>query len=111
MHGEMEIVGWRFGRAAYLTDISAIPESSFRQLAGLDVLVLSALRHKPHPSHATVAQAVAWAERIGARRTWLTHISHDLGHEETDRSLPDGIALAWDGLSVEFEAAVSGRTE
>ena len=66
----------------------------------LDHLVLSALRHKPHPSHATVEQAVAWARRIGARQTWLTHIAHELGHEETNRTLPDGIRLAYDGLSV-----------
>jgi phosphoribosyl 1,2-cyclic phosphodiesterase len=69
--GEMEIAGFRFGRAAYLTDVSAIPESSFALLEGLDHLVVSALRHKPHPSHATVEQAVGWARRIGARHTWL----------------------------------------
>ncbi len=100
LHGEMEIAGLRFGRAAYLTDVSAIPESSFALLEGLDHLVLSALRHKPHPSHATLAQAVAWARRIGARQTWLTHISHDLGHDETNRTLPDSIRLAYDGLSI-----------
>ena len=89
LHGEMEIAGFRFGRAAYLTDVSAIPESSFALLEGLDHLVLSALRHKPHPNHATVEQAVAWARRIGARQTWLTHIAHELGHEETNRTLPE----------------------
>jgi phosphoribosyl 1,2-cyclic phosphate phosphodiesterase len=100
LHGEMEIAGFRFGRAAYLTDVSAIPESSFALLEGLDHLVVSALRHQPHPSHATVEQAVAWARRIGARHTWLTHIAHDLGHEETNRALPDNIRLAYDGLSL-----------
>ena len=100
MHGEMEIVGFRFGRTAYLTDISDIPESSFALLTGLDHLVLSALRHKPHPTHATVAQAVGWAKRIGARHTWLTHIAHELGHEETNRALPEKIRLAYDGLSL-----------
>ena len=98
-HGEMEIAGFRFGRVAYLTDVSAIPESSFALLEGLDHLVISALRHKPHPSHATVEQAVGWARRIGARQTWLTHIAHELGHEETNRSLPGNIRLAYDGLS------------
>jgi phosphoribosyl 1,2-cyclic phosphate phosphodiesterase len=82
-----------------LTDVSAIPESSFALLTGLDCLILSALRHKPHPTHATLEQAVSWAERIGARQTWLTHISHDLGYEQTNRTLPDGIRLAYDGLS------------
>lgn len=98
-HGEMEIAGFRFGSAAYLTDVSAIPERSFELLQGLDHLVISALRHKPHPNHATVEQAVGWARRIGARQTWLTHIAHELGHEETNRALPDGVALAHDGLS------------
>ena len=100
LHGEMEIAGFRFGRAAYLTDVSAIPESSFALLEGLDHLVVSALRHKPHPSHATVEQAIGWARRIGARQTWLTHIAHELGHEQTNHSLPDGIRLAYDGLSL-----------
>lgn len=99
-HGRLEIAGFRFGSAAYFTDVSDIPEASFDLLKGLDVLVLSALRHKPHPSHATLEQAVGWARRIGARQTWLTHISHDLGHEETNRALPEEIKLAYDGLSV-----------
>jgi phosphoribosyl 1,2-cyclic phosphate phosphodiesterase len=100
MHGELEIVGYRFGRAAYLTDVSEIPEESFSLLEGLDHLVLSALRYKPHPSHATVEQALGWAKRIGAKQTWLTHIAHELSHEATNRTLPDGVALAYDGLAV-----------
>ncbi len=100
LHGEMKISGFRFGNAAYLTDVSAIPEPSFALLDGLDQLVLSALRHKPHPTHATVEQAAAWARRIGARHTWLIHIAHDLGHEETNRALPADIQLAYDGLTV-----------
>ncbi len=100
MHGELEIVGYRFGRTAYLTDVSAIPESSFALLEGVEQLVLSALRYKPHPSHATVEQAVSWSQRIGAKQTWLTHIAHELGHEATNRILPAGVALAYDGLTV-----------
>jgi phosphoribosyl 1,2-cyclic phosphate phosphodiesterase len=99
-HGEMEIAGFRFGDAAYLTDVSEIPESSFALLQGLNTLVLPSLRHHPHPSHATVKQAVEWAERIGARQTWLTHIAHELGHEATNRILPPDVALAYDGLEV-----------
>jgi phosphoribosyl 1,2-cyclic phosphate phosphodiesterase len=99
-HGEMEISGFRFGNVAYLTDVSAIPESSFALLEGLEHLALSALRHKPHPSHATVQQALAWAQRIGARHTWLTHIAHELGHEETNHTLPDSVRLAYDGLTI-----------
>ena len=100
IHGELEIVGYRLGSAAYLTDVSAIPETSFPLLEGLDHLVVSALRHKPHPSHATVEQALGWAERIGARQTWLTHIAHELGHEQTSRTLPPGVSLSHDGLTV-----------
>jgi phosphoribosyl 1,2-cyclic phosphate phosphodiesterase len=100
LHGDRPIAGFRFGNAAYLTDVSAIPESSFALLEGLEVLVLSALRHKPHPSHATLEQSLGWARRIGARQTWFTHISHDLGHEETNCTLPTNARLAYDGLSV-----------
>jgi phosphoribosyl 1,2-cyclic phosphate phosphodiesterase len=99
-HGEQTISGFRFGRAAYLTDVSAIPEASFALLEGVEVLVLSALRHAPHPSHATLEQALGWAQRIGARQTWFTHIAHDLGHAETNRTLPENMRLAHDGLSV-----------
>jgi len=100
LHGGMEVSGFRFGDMAYLTDVSAIPEESFALLHGLETLVLPALRHKPHPSHATLEQAIAWAQRIGARQTWLTHIAHELGHEETNRMLPPGIAMSYDGLEV-----------
>ena len=100
LHGEMPINGFRFGNAAYMTDVSAIPETSFALLEGVEVLALSALRHQPHPSHATLQQALAWSRRIGARQTWFIHIAHDLGHEETNRNLPENAKLAYDGLSV-----------
>jgi len=114
LHGEMEVSGFRFGDMAYLTDVSAIPESSYALLEGLEMLVLPALRHKPHPSHATVEQAIAWARRIGAKQTWLTHIAHELGHEETNRMLPAGVAMSYDGLEVPVKLAdavegVTGR--
>ncbi len=99
LHGQMETSGFRFGRVAYLTDVSAIPEASFALLEGLDCLILSALRYKPHPSHATIEQAVDWARRIGAKKTWFTHIAHELGHAATNRDLPEGMALAYDGLT------------
>ena len=107
VHGEMGISGFRFGRTAYMTDVSSIPEESFGLLGGLDHVVLSALRHKPHPSHATVEQAVDWARRIGAKRTWLTHIAHELGHEQTNAKLPHEVRMAYDGLTfpIELEAA------
>jgi phosphoribosyl 1,2-cyclic phosphate phosphodiesterase len=103
LHGQMEIAGFRFGRTAYMTDVSGIPESSFALLEGLDTVVLSALRHKPHPSHATVGQALDWAKRIGAHQTYLTHIAHELSHAETNRTLPEGVALAYDGLTFAVE--------
>ena len=99
-HGEMLITGYRFGDTAYMTDVSSIPDRSFKLLEGVDTLIVSALRHQFHPSHATVDQAVRWANRVGARQTWFTHISHDLGHAETNNYLPEGIALAHDGLTV-----------
>jgi phosphoribosyl 1,2-cyclic phosphate phosphodiesterase len=109
LHGDLEVYGFRFGSAAYLTDVSAIPDSAFPLLKGVETLVLPALRHRPHPSHATVEQAVAWSRRIGARQTWLTHIAHELGHEATNRTLPGGIALAHDGLEVQVDLARESR--
>jgi phosphoribosyl 1,2-cyclic phosphate phosphodiesterase len=105
MHGALPILGYRFGNAASCTDVSSIPESSFELLEGLDVLVLSALRHAPHPSHANLEQAVRWAMRIDARETWFTHISHELGHAETNARLPEGMALAHDGLTIPVRLA------
>jgi phosphoribosyl 1,2-cyclic phosphate phosphodiesterase len=99
-HGPQPILGFRIGRFAYLTDCNAIPESSMTLLAGLDVLVLDALRHRPHPTHFTVAEAVETAGRIGARATYFTHICHDLPHAETNAALPAGMALAFDGQQV-----------
>jgi len=100
LHGEQRIAGYRIGNAAYMTDVSAIPEASFALLEGVEVLAISALRHAPHPSHSTVEQSLEWSRRIGAKQTWFTHIAHDLGHEETNRTLPANVSLAYDGLSV-----------
>lgn len=101
-HGYRMILGFRFGRFAYLTDCNEIPASSMPLLEGLDVLVLDALRHKPHPTHFTLAEAVAAAGAIGARQTYFTHIAHELGHAVTSASLPPGMALAYDGLTLEI---------
>lgn len=103
-HGALPITGYRVGQLGYLTDTSALPEETFRALAGVDILVLGALRHRPHPTHFTIEEAVRAAERIGARETWFVHMTHDLDHDETNARLPRGIALAYDGLRVEFEA-------
>lgn len=103
VHGDAVIHGYRFGAAAYLTDFSEVPESSLGLLEGLDILFLDALRHRPHPTHSTVENSVGLAQRLAARRTFFTHICHDLPHEETNAALPAGIRLAHDGLKLEFE--------
>jgi phosphoribosyl 1,2-cyclic phosphate phosphodiesterase len=103
LHGKRPILGLRVGAFAYLTDCSAIPEPSFALLEGLDVLVIDALRERPHPTHFTLAEAIDATRRIGARRTWFTHMCHDLPHEATSARLPQGMALAYDGLVVESE--------
>jgi phosphoribosyl 1,2-cyclic phosphate phosphodiesterase len=90
-HGEIKILGYRIGNLAYLTDVSAIPEKSLRLLRGLSTLVLSALRYKPHPKHLSVDQAVEMATRIGADRTYFTHISHWVEHNEMEEAMPEGI--------------------
>jgi phosphoribosyl 1,2-cyclic phosphate phosphodiesterase len=100
-HGPWQVLGFRFGRLAYLTDTNGVPESSLARLEGLDSLVLDALRHRPHPTHFTLEEAVGVARQIGARRTFFTHIAHDLGHEVTCAALPPGMALAHDGLVLE----------
>ncbi|MCS7025636.1 MAG: MBL fold metallo-hydrolase [Bryobacteraceae bacterium] len=99
-HGKGTVYGFRFGPLAYLTDHSEIPEESLEKLKGVDVVFLDALRHKPHPTHSTVAQSLAYANRIAARLTYFTHISHDLPHEATESELPSHVRLAYDGLQV-----------
>jgi phosphoribosyl 1,2-cyclic phosphate phosphodiesterase len=97
-HGRWQVLGFRFGRFAYLTDCNAVPDASLALLEGLDSLVLDALRRKPHPTHFTLDEAIVMARRIGAKRTWFTHIAHDLPHAATCAALPAGMALAHDEL-------------
>ena len=104
-HGSRPILGFRFGSFAYLTDCNAIPESSFALLEGLDVLVLDALRHRPHPTHFSVSEALAVVERLTPKQTYLTHICHDLPHAATNQSLPADVELAYDGLTLDVEVA------
>jgi len=103
IHGDTEIYGYRFGSAAYLTDFSAVPESSYPLLQGLDVLFLDALRYKPHPTHSTVEQSLRIAEKIGAKRVFFTHICHDLDHDATNAKLPPHVRLSFDGMKLDFE--------
>jgi phosphoribosyl 1,2-cyclic phosphate phosphodiesterase len=102
LHGTQQVLAYRFGPFAYLTDCSAIPEASWRLLEGVRTLVVDALRHKPHPTHFTVAQALEVVERLRPRAAYLTHICHDLGHEATSALLPPGVQLAYDGLKLEI---------
>jgi phosphoribosyl 1,2-cyclic phosphate phosphodiesterase len=103
MHGRLPVTGYRFGNAAYLTDMSSIPDTSLHLLEGVEVLILDALRPQPHPSHSNLADATAWAQKIGARSSWFTHMSHEIMHAETDPLLPESIRLAYDGLRVPIE--------
>jgi len=98
VHGSLPVLGFRFGGFAYCTDCSEVPEASQALLQGLDVLVLDALRLTPHPTHFNLEQAVEMAERIGAKKTYFTHIAHEIGHEKINATLPDGMQLAYDGL-------------
>lgn len=102
-HGpHFQVLGFRVGNVAYCTDVNAIPEESWSKLAGLDVLILDALRPEPHPTHFSLEEAMAVAERVGAKKTYFTHISCRLEHEQTNAFLPEGMELAFDGLEVEL---------
>jgi phosphoribosyl 1,2-cyclic phosphate phosphodiesterase len=100
MHGPLPILGYRVGAFAYLTDVSEIPEGGFELLHDLEVLVLDALRERPHPMHLSLQQALDLAARIGARKTYFTHMTHEVHHATVSKKLPPGVALAHDGLSV-----------
>jgi phosphoribosyl 1,2-cyclic phosphate phosphodiesterase len=105
LHGRRPILGFRFGAFAYLTDCNRIPEESWPLLQWLDVLVLDALRHRPHPTHFTVAEAVDVVARLGPGRAYFTHICHDLPHAATNAALPPGVELAYDGLKLHVGSA------
>jgi phosphoribosyl 1,2-cyclic phosphate phosphodiesterase len=102
LHGNLPILGYRFRDVAYITDVSEIPETSFSLLEGLDILILDALRHKPHPTHLSLEQALAIVERLKPRRALFTHVAHELGHEATNARLPAHVRLAYDGLKLEL---------
>jgi riboflavin kinase/FMN adenylyltransferase len=113
-HGDLEVLGFRFGQAAYLTDFSELPDSSARLLEGLDDLILDALRDIPHPMHQTVEQALALIQRLKPKRAWFTHIAHDLPHAETNERLRKlglkNVELAYDGLRLDVRVDESAST-
>lgn len=104
-HGDHSVFGYRVGPVAYLTDAKSIPDDVAAQLAGIEVLVLNALLPRPHPLHLSIPEAVAAAQRIGARRTFLTHLTHDAPHADLAARLPSGVAPAYDGLVIEVDPA------
>ena len=112
IHGRERITGYRFGSAAYLTDMNDIPEASVPLLQDLDILILDALRHEPHPSHSHLANSIALVEKLNPKRAYFTHISHDLDHDATDSMLLPHIRLAYDGLQLTFDIGgevISGK--
>jgi len=103
IHGESEILGFRFGSAAYLTDHSEVPDATLAKLQNLDILFLDALRHTPHPTHSTVENSLRIVEQLKPQRAFFTHICHDLPHEATNATLPPNVRLSYDGMKLDFE--------
>jgi phosphoribosyl 1,2-cyclic phosphate phosphodiesterase len=106
LHGQMPVLGFRFGDFAYLTDCNVILDDAWPLLRGLDTLVLDALRDRPHTTHFSLEEALAAAARIGATRTYFTHMTHELGYAATCARLPGGTSLAYDGLRLDVHVDV-----
>ena len=102
-HGpRFDVLGFRIGNVAYCTDTNGIPAESLALLENLDVLILDALRHRPHVTHFSLDQAIEVSRRLKPKRTIFTHLSHDLGHAQTNATLPPGMELGYDGMRVEL---------
>jgi phosphoribosyl 1,2-cyclic phosphate phosphodiesterase len=101
-HAHFDVFGFRIDDVAYCTDVNLIPSQSWRLLEGLDVLILDALRPTPHPGHFGLDQALEVIASVRPRKAYLTHMSHELEHEATNRRLPPGVELAYDGLKFDF---------
>jgi phosphoribosyl 1,2-cyclic phosphate phosphodiesterase len=104
-HGEQQVFGYRVGPVAYVTDVKTIPDTAMAALQGLEVLVLNALLSRPHPLHLSVPEAVAVAQRVGARQTLLTHLTHENTHAALAAKLPPGMSPAYDGLVIDLPGA------
>ena len=102
-HGPISVYGYRIGKLGYITDAKELPEDALKAFRGVDVLVLNALFRTPHPTHFSIAEAISAAQKVGARQTFLTHLTHSTGHAELEAELPRGIAPAFDGLTVEID--------
>lgn len=101
LHGPLEILGFRIGKLAYLTDCSKIPKSTYPLIYGVDVLIIGALRHKKHPTHFSLSAVILEAKKIGAEKTYLVHMTHWFDYWTLKHSLPEGIEPAYDGLVIE----------
>ncbi len=102
MHNWYNVFGFRIDDVAYCTDVSEIPASSWPLLEGVRVLVIDALRYKPHPAHFGLDQALEVIERLGPEKAYLTHMSHEFDYEELNPKLPAGVEMAYDGLTFVF---------
>jgi phosphoribosyl 1,2-cyclic phosphate phosphodiesterase len=102
LHGRFNVFGFRVGNMAYCTDVSRIPERSWKLLEDLDVLTLDALRYKPHPAHFSLEQALEAIAWLKPKRAYLTHMTHDFDHDTVNRQLPPNVELAYDGLRFDF---------
>jgi phosphoribosyl 1,2-cyclic phosphate phosphodiesterase len=124
LHGKLPILGYRIDHArpqnetpgsplplAYCTDVSGIPPETWPALRGLRTLVLDALRHRRHPTHLTVEQAMNIADQVQAERTYFIHMTHDLAHAQTEAQLPDRVHLAYDGLTLGADSALFGESK
>lgn len=102
MHGSLPMLGFRFRNTAYLTDFSMIPETSEALLQGLDVLILDALRPRPHPTHSTIVNSLSLVEHFKPRRAFFTHMAHEVSHAEVEATFPPHVRLAFDGLKLDI---------
>ena len=102
-HGSLNILGYRFGNFAYCTDCNRIGDEGWERLKGVEYLILDGLRYRNHPTHLTIEEAIEIADKLETKRTWLTHIAHDVKHEECEKSLPENVRLAYDGLCIEID--------
>ncbi|MEK6726818.1 MAG: GPMC system MBL fold metallohydrolase [Deltaproteobacteria bacterium] len=103
MHGDLQIFGYRFGPFAYVTDCSGIPPESMKELEGLDLLILGALRYSPHTTHFSVQQALEVVRSLRPRRTILTHMGHEIEYEKASRELPEGVEPGYDGMRIDLK--------
>ena len=110
-HGNARVNGYLFQRAgrrfaAYLSDCKEIPADVIEQIRGTEILIIDALRHREHPTHLSVGEALEIAKLVKPGQTWFTHICHELPHEETERNLPPGVRIACDGLKLEIGGGI-----